>query len=256
MKPDGTLSVDTQTAYALALYMDLVPAEKRNAVWRSARRTRSGKVPPPRTRASPRAFSARVLCCRCLSSAGQHDLAVQLFQSHKFPSWGYEVDQGATTIWERWNSYTKDKGFGGEQNASMNSFAHYSFGAVCEWMFFALAGIDTEGPGYQRIVIRPTPPSPGSNPDGKPIDWVKAHYDSPHGRIVSNWKMGDGQFELETVIPANTAATVYLPAASVESIREGGKTLDQVKEVKLVRMENGRAALSVGAGNYRFVSKP
>ena len=114
---------------------------------------------------------------------------MRLLQSRKYPSWGYEVEQGATTIWERWNSYTKDKGFGGPQNAEMNSFAHYSFGAVCEWMFSQLAGIQTDGPGYKRIIIRPTPPSPGSNPDQKPIDWVRAHYDSIHGRIASAWKV-------------------------------------------------------------------
>ena len=123
-----------------------------------------------------------------LSDVGEHDLAVKHFQSRKFPSWGYEVEQGATTIWERWNSYTKENGFGGTQNAAMNSFAHYSFGAVCEWMFFRLAGIDTDGPGYQRIIIRPSPPAPGSNPAREPIHWVKAHYDSIHGRIVSNWR--------------------------------------------------------------------
>src|SRR5206468_8727102 len=106
-----------------------------------------------------------------LSSVGQHDLATYLFQSRKYPSWGYEIDQGATTIWERWNSYTKEDGFGGGATAPMNSFSHYSFGAVCEWMFSHLAGIDTKGPGYKQIIIRPMPPSPKSNPNHKPIDW-------------------------------------------------------------------------------------
>lgn len=189
-----------------------------------------------------------------LSDVGEHDLAVKHFQSHKFPSWGYEVEQGATTIWERWNSFTKDKGFGGEQNASMNSFAHYSFGAVCEWMFFRLAGIDSDGPGYKQIIIRPSPPSPGSNPAREPINWVKAHYDSVHGRIVSNWRRTAAGFELETTIPANTTATVYVPATSAEKITEGGKPLAKARGVKLLRMENDRAVLAVESGSYRFVS--
>ncbi len=122
-----------------------------------------------------------------LSATGQSDLAVRLLQSRKYPSWGYEVEQGATTIWERWNSYTKDNGFGGAQNAQMNSFAHYAFGAVCEWMFSQLAGIQTDGPGYKRIIIRPTIPSPKSNPDQKPIDWVRAllrFHPRPHRQLL------------------------------------------------------------------------
>ena len=190
-----------------------------------------------------------------LSSVGQNDLAVRLFQSHKFPSWGYEIDQGATTIWERWNSYTRDKGFGGEQNAAMNSFAHYSFGAVCEWMFFRLAGIDTDGPGFRHILIRPGPPSPGSNPEHPPIDWVRAHYDSIHGRIVSNWRLAPGRFELEATIPANTTATVCLPATSAEGITERGRRLAQTRGVRFLRMEGERAVLAVESGTYQFRSK-
>jgi hypothetical protein len=175
-----------------------------------------------------------------LSASGQHDLAVRLLQSRKFPSWGYEIDQGATTIWERWNSYTKDHGFGGSQNAAMNSFAHYSFGAVCEWMFSQLAGIDTDGPGYKRILIRPGPPSPTSNPDQPPIDWVRAHYDSIQGRIAVYWKRLPESFELEVTIPANTSATVFLPASDAEAISEAGAELAKVKRVKLLRMEAGQ----------------
>jgi alpha-L-rhamnosidase len=187
-----------------------------------------------------------------LSDTGQHDFAVKHFQSRKFPSWGYEVEQGATTIWERWNSYTKDKGFG---DAGMNSFAHYSFGAVCEWMFFRLAGIDSKGPGYQRIIIRPSPPAPGSNPEREPINWVKARYDSIHGRIVSNWRRTNDRFELEITIPANTTATVYVPAASTEHVTENGKPLAKANGVKFLRMEGDRAVLAVVSGSYRFVSE-
>jgi alpha-L-rhamnosidase len=217
VKPDVKLAVDTQTAYALALYMDLLPDNLRApADAQLARKIRDNE-----TRMSTGFLGTRPLL-PVLSSAGQHDLAVRLFQSRRYPSWGYEIQQGATTIWERWNSYTKDDGFGGEQNAAMNSFAHYSFGAVCEWMFSELAGIDTDGPGYKRITIRPMPPTPNSNPDQKPIDWVRAHYDSIQGRIVSGWKREAGRFELDLTVPANTTATVYLPARDAVSLMEGG----------------------------------
>ena len=257
VKPGGTLAVDTETAYALALYMDLLPAELRVAAGKIlADKLRSGET------AEKSGMTTGFLGTRpllpVLSDVGEHDLAVKHFQSRKFPSWGYEVEQGATTIWEHWDSYTKAHGFDGEdgkQNASMNSFAHYSFGAVGEWMLDRLAGIDQASPGFKQIVIRPSPPTPGSNPDRAPINWVKAHYDSIYGRIASNWKRGADTFELETEIPANTTATVYLPATSAEKISESGKALGKVSGVKFLRMENDRAVLEVGAGKYRFVSK-
>jgi alpha-L-rhamnosidase len=192
-----------------------------------------------------------------LSAHGQHDLACRLFQSRRFPSWGYEVVNGATTVWERWDSYTKEHGFNGasgHQNASMNSFSHYSIGAVMEWGFRTLAGIDTDGPGYKRIIIRPSPPSPGSNPEREPIHWVKAHYDSIHGRIVSNWRRDKESFELEASIPANTTATVYLPAANEAQITESGEPMAKARGVKFLRMEGDRAVLAVESGKIKLRS--
>lgn len=184
-------------------------------------------------------------------------MAVKQFQTRKFPSWGYEVAQGATTIWERWNSYTKDHGFNGadkKQNASMNSFAHYSFGAVCEWMLNDLAGIQSDGPGYDKIIIHPHPPAPGSDAEQTPIHWVKAHYDSIHGHIESNWRRTDNEFKLETKIPANTTATIYLPASSVDKITESGKPIAQTKAMNFLRFEGSCAVLAVESGSYHFVS--
>jgi alpha-L-rhamnosidase len=253
VKPDGSLQVDTETAYALALYTDLVPAELRQLSGAIlAKKLRDGETAD--NSGMTTGFIGTRPLLPALSDVGQNDLAVKHFQSRKFPSWGYEVEQGATTIWERWNSFTRDKGFGGEQNASMNSFSHYSFGAVCEWMFFRLAGIDSDGPGYQRIIIRPSPPAPGSNPEREPINWVKAHYDSIHGRIVSNWRRTSDVFELETTIPANTTATVYVPATSADKVSERGRLLAKARGVKFLRMEGDRAVLAVESGNYRFTS--
>jgi alpha-L-rhamnosidase len=254
VKADGSISVDTQTAYALALFVGLVPENLQ---------ARASDILAKKIRSAGTADNSGITTgfigtrplLPVLSATGHNDLAGQLIQSRKFPSWGYEIEQGATTIWERWNSYTKGQGFGGEQNASMNSFDHYSFGAVGEWMFFQLAGIDSDTPGYKHIVLRPTPQTPGSNPERKTIDWVKAHYDCIQGRIVSQWKLANGLFEFEATIPANTTATVYLPAANAESIREGGKAIGAAKGVEFLRMENGRAVLRVTSGKYRFTAR-
>jgi alpha-L-rhamnosidase len=162
------------------------------------------------------------------------------------------VENDATTIWERWDSFTKQDGFG-KHNAAMNSFSHYSFGAVCEWMFHTLAGIDTDGPGFRRLQLRPSPPSPGSNPDQPPIDWVRARYDSLHGRIMSQWRRQAGRFELEVVIPANTTATVHLPTRQPEGITETGRALANAPGVRLLRVEGPRTLVQVESGHYRCV---
>jgi alpha-L-rhamnosidase len=254
VRPDGSLSVDTQTAYALALFADLVPDELR---------VKSGKILADKLSAGETADNSGMTTgflgtrplLPVLTSVGENDLAVKHFQSRKFPSWGYEVEQGATTIWEHWDSYTKAHGFGGmdgTQNASMNSFAHYSFGAVCEWMLGDLAGIQADGPGYDRIIIHPHPPTPGSDGEHTPISWVKAHFDSIHGRIESDWRVVDGQFELETIIPANTSATIYLPAIEPTKITESGRSLMDAKGIRVIRIADGRAVMAVGAGTYRF----
>ena len=254
---DGTLAVDTETAYALALYVDLIPENFR---------VKSGKILADKLRAGETeensgmttGFLGTRPLLPVLTSVGENDLAVKHFQSRKFPSWGYEVAQGATTVWEHWDSYTKAHGFGGmdgKQNASMNSFAHYSFGAVGEWMLNELAGINSDGPGYDKIIIHPHPPAPDSNPAHPPIHWAKAHFDSIHGRIASSWSLADGRFELEVTIPPNTTATVYLPKVEPDSITESGRSLTEAKDVRLLRVEENCAVLAVGSGTYRFDSK-
>jgi alpha-L-rhamnosidase len=252
LNDDGTLKVSTQTAHVLALEFGLLPEQSRAGV--SSRLVAS--IAKNDFRMATGFLGTKPLL-PVLSAHGQPDLAGRLFQSRRFPSWGYEVVNGATTVWERWDSYTREHGFNGasgNQNASMNSFSHYAFGAVMEWGFRTLAGIDTEGPGYRRIIIRPSPPAPGSNPENEPIHWVKAHYDSIHGRIVSHWRRGKDRFELETSIPANTTATAFLPAASLQNLTESGKPLAKARGVKFLRMEGERAVLAVESGSYHFRS--
>lgn len=245
----GRVNVKTQTAQALALFADLIPADKREGTGKYL-----AKMLADNGNHMATGFLGTRPLLPVLSASGQNDLAVFLLQSREFPSWGYEIANGATTIWERWDSYTKEDAFG-RHNAAMNSFSHYAFGAVCEWMFHDLAGIQSGGPGYETIVIRPGPPSPGSNATVDPIRRVNASYDSIRGTIVSNWEDADGMFRLNVSIPANTTATVYLPTADAATITVDGKTIDENEFVRLVGVENGSAVLNVASGDYEFATK-
>jgi alpha-L-rhamnosidase len=242
---EGRLSVDTQSAYALALFVGLLPEE----VTAPAAALLAGKIEANGGRMATGFLGTRPLLS-VLSAHGHHDLALRLLQSREFPSWGYEVVNGATTIWERWDSYTREDAFG-RHNAAMNSFSHYAFGAVCEWLFQGLAGIDTDGPGYRRIWIRPGPPirpEMGANPR---LDWVRAEYDSIRGTIMSEWRQGAG-FELKIRIPANTTATVFLPARSKEQVQVDGVAVGRMKEVRWLGARGDRLAVEVGSGEYHF----
>lgn len=252
VRPDGTLAVDTQTAYALALQSGLMPEGRRTA----AGARLAAKIEANGTRMATGFLGTRPLL-PALTETGQHDLAVRLLQSRRFPSWGYEVENGATTIWERWDSFTREHGFNGiagNQNASMNSFSHYSFGAVCEWMFRSLAGIDTEGPGTRRFLIRPGPPTPGSNPEHEAITWVRARHDSLNGPVHVHWRVEGGRFQLDLTVPPNTAATVLMPTRDPDAVREGGRAVRRVKGVRLSGREGDRARLEVTSGRWRFTA--
>ena len=242
--PAGTLSIDTQTAHVLALAFGLAPrllAPKLAAHLAEKIETNGGHMAT--------GFLGTKPLLPVLSATGYQDLAVRLLQSREFPSWGYEVVNGATTIWERWDSFTKEEGFG-RHNAAMNSFSHYAFGAVCEWMFRFLAGIDQEGSAYQKIIIHPRPPTAGSNPHVEPIHWVKAEYDSVRGRIATEWRRTSDAFELDVTIPANTTATVYLPIGDVDDVTENGKPLTQIEGVRFIGAEGDRNVFAIDSGSY------
>ncbi len=244
---EGRLTVQTQSAHALALYVGLVPGHLRQAYAdRLADMIRENEV------RMATGFLGTKHLLPVLSACGHNDLAGRLLQSRRFPSWGYEIENGATTIWERWNSFTKDEGF----MAGMNSFSHYSFGAVCEWMFTTLAGIDQGAPGFAEVVIRPAPQTRESNPETPPIDWVRAEYDSIRGRIASHWRRQADRFLLDVVVPANTAATVDIPASTVTAVTESGLPLDQAPGVRVQESRSGRVRVSIGGGKYQFVSSP
>jgi alpha-L-rhamnosidase len=180
-----------------------------------------------------------------LTKAGKLDTAYRLLLQDGFPSWLFSVKMGATTIWERWDGWTPDKGF---QDPGMNSFNHYSLGSCGEWLYATVAGIDCDpaAPGFKRIIIRPRP--------GGGLTEAAGRYQSIHGRITSAWTLKNGGFTLDVEIPANTTATVHVPAKAAAGVRESGKPAAQAEGVTFLRMEDGAAVFAIGSGTYRFSS--
>ena len=217
-KRDFSIKPESQSAYVLALDCGLLtdPAERMKAGDRLAALIRA-KANPKNTGMTTGFLGTKPLL-PVLTDTGHLDLAVSMLQSRQYPSWGYEVENGATTIWERWNSYTTEHGFGGadgKMNASMNSFSHYAFGAVTEWMITTLAGIAPLEPGYAKIRLHPHFPSAKATTETETISWIKAHHDSPHGRISVSWKrQDDGSLLYEATIPPNITAELVLPRHS------------------------------------------
>ena len=157
-----------------------------------------------------------------------------------YPSWLYPVTQGATTIWERLDSYTHKSGFG--RNNRMNSFNHYSFGAVGEWLISRSLGIaaDSLSPGFRHFVLCPEP-----DPSGR-MTFASGHYESLYGRIESSWSATEGGTEYRFAIPANTSATIRLKAKRLAYCPQG---------VTPVRSGGGMVEMELGSGSYRFVAE-
>lgn len=236
---DGRIKGETQTCYLLGLYFDLLPEDKREPAAQHLIDDLREKDWHLST-----GFVGLSYLVPTLTDTGHLNIAYRLLNNDTFPSWGYSIKNGATTIWERWDGWTEEKGF---QTPGMNSFNHYAFGSIGRWLFGNVAGIDTDGPGYKRIIIRPRP--------GGGLDYAKASYKSINGKIVSDWKIKGDKFTLNVTIPANTTATVYVPAGDIESVTEGGKSATKAGSVNLLRMDDDSAVFAVGSGNYRFVSK-
>lgn len=238
---DGHLGFDghTQTAYANVIYMDFFGAQfedKAGEYLVDLIKQNNGKLATGFLGAKPLLPS--------LSKTGNSKTAYDLFLQTEYPSWGFEVLNGATTIWERWNSYTHEEGFGGERNAGMNSFNHYAFGAVCEWMFENAAGIKATSPAYKTIMIKPEP--------DQRMGQLEASYQSISGRIESAWAFKENGLSIEIAVPVNVQAEIYIPANSVDKILESGKPVKLAEHVEFARMENGYVIFNCGSGQYSF----
>ena len=179
-------------------------------------RTDNGIACPPNSLMT--GFITTAWISKALSENGRSDMAYRLLQQTTYPSWLYPVTQGATSIWERLDSYTKERGFGG--NNSMNSFNHYSFGAVGQWLMAHSLGIDRDpsAPGFKHFVLRPE-----ADPTGQ-MTWAKGWYDTPYGRIESSWKRSGRKIEYEFTIPEGCSATLRIPGVREQELSAGHYT--------------------------------
>lgn len=236
--PNGLISSDTQTAYVLALQFDMLPENLRaQAATRLVRNIH--RYDDHLTTG----FLGTPYLCHVLSRFGHADVAYTLLLQQTYPSWLYPVKMGATTVWERWDGIKPDGTF---ETPTMNSYNHYAYGAIGDWMYRVVAGIDTktEGPGYKEIVIKPTP--------GGKLDSVKADYETNYGKVESYWKITkDKNFQLEVTVPPNTTATVYVPAKPGNVIVEDGAPVSNT-----ATDAQNYVAKEVGSGKYTFIVFP
>ncbi len=233
----GRLISETQTAYTLALHFDMLPENSRPvAVERLVSNVKSY------TYHLTTGFLGTPFLTHVLSRFGQNDVAYKLLLQDTYPSWLYPVKMGATTIWERWDSMKPDSTF---QDPSMTSFNHYAYGAVGDWLYRVVAGIDTDeqGPGYKQIIIKPQP--------GGGFSSAGASLQTYYGMTRSSWKKEGSKLTLMIEIPANTTATIYLPASNADAVREGDRTLSAAG-ISVTGTEPGYVVLKTGSGIYNF----
>jgi alpha-L-rhamnosidase len=231
-----------QTFYALAFGLELVPAELKSLA--AGQFVASIKKEDDHLATG---FLGTPFVLFALQKAGHPELAYKLVLNKTYPSWLQQVIWGSTTMWERWDGWRPDKGF---QDPGMNSFNHYWLGCVSEWLFTQAAGIDSDGPGFERITLRPEIVKPEAG-----FSWVKATYNSIRGPIASAWKLDQGQFELNVTVPGNSVATVYIPAGNAADVTENGKPASQAQGVKFLRQEGDRAVFEIGSGRFAFQSR-
>ena len=233
--PGGRIQGNTQAGYALALDFNLLPDTLiPKAIQHLAENIQEqyGGHLSTGIQTTHRALLA-------LSDGGYDQLAWQLITDRSFPSWLYMIDNGATTIWERWDGYVKGRGF---QDPGMNSLNHWAFGAAGEWMWRNIIGLhpDENHPGWKHFTLAPKP--------GGGVKWARGEYMSIRGRIACQWEIKNGEIHLDAVVPPNTEATILVPTDDAGRIKEKGRKLDPSS------VENGFAIFHTGSGRYQFIS--
>ncbi|GGA87475.1 alfa-L-rhamnosidase [Puia dinghuensis] len=237
--PDGRLVSGTQTAYVLALEFDMLPeATRKKAAARLVQNIQDYNYH------LTTGFLGTPYLCHVLSQYNYTTVAYKLLLQDTYPSWLYPVKMGATTIWERWDGIRPDGSF---QTPGMNSFNHYSYGAIGDWMYRVVAGIDTyeDGPGYHHSRISPHP--------GGGLTSAAADLETCYGKISSHWRMTSDSLAIDIDIPANTTSTVYIPAPEGGVITEGGQKLSAVASIHIDGVEKGYLVLGLGSGSYHFL---
>jgi alpha-L-rhamnosidase len=222
---------DTQGSYALALQFGLLdePLHSRAVKRLDELVVENGHHPTT-------GFWSSIELLLALSNSGYNEDAAEMLNQREQPSWGYMADH-STTFWEAFDARTR--------NLSLN---HWTHSAVSEWLWRNVAGLnpDEQHPGYQSFMIHPRPT--------KEVTWCNASYDSIRGKISTTWKCEGDKFTLSVTIPANTTATVFIPASGPGVITESGKPAAQAEGVTFLRSESGAAVYQIGSGTYQFNS--
>jgi alpha-L-rhamnosidase len=238
--PNGRPVSGTQTAYVLALNFDMLPESLRQQA--AERLVDNIKAYGNHLTTG---FLGTPYLCHVLTRFGYTDIAYTLLLQESFPSWLYPVKRGATTIWERWNGIKPDSSFA---PASMNSFNHYAYGAIGDWMYRVMAGLDTyeDGVGYKHSQIKPHIGGGFTN--------VSASLQTYYGKLSCGWKVEGNKLLMDVEIPVNTSSTIFIPAKSPDMIAEGGNGLSSVTDIQVLKTEDGYVVIKVGSGVYHFTT--
>lgn len=232
----GRVGTNSQTSYVLALMFDLLP----NNLRPNAAQFLVDDIRSRGTHLST-GFLGTPYLCHVLSDNGHTDVAYDLLMQKTFPSWLYPVTVGATTIWERWDGQRPDGTF---QDAGMNSFNHYAYGAIGDWMYRVSAGLDTNSPGYKHLLINPHPTHH--------LEYSKASFDTPYGIAESGWERKENKIIVNVTVPVNSKATVVLPTKNSSSIMENGELIANNKNISEINIEGNKVQFIIGSGSYIF----
>ncbi len=237
--PDGRVSGDTQTGYLLALAFGLLP----DGLVRPAA-DRLAALVEAAGPGTTTGFLGVGLLAPVLDECGRPDLAHALLRRTDPPSWLHPLRHGATTIWERWDGYTEERGF---QAAAMNSFNHYALGSIGEWLYQGVAGLGQAAgsAGYRELLVRPRPGG---------LDWARASYESVRGTVRTAWARADGELRLEVSVPPGATAIVHVPAGDPGGVRESGVPVADAAGIDVLGAEHGTLRCRVSSGDYRFTA--
>lgn len=232
----GRVGTNSQTSYVLALMFNLLPAN----LQKNAAELLVEDIKSRRNHLST-GFLGTPYLCHVLSSNGYSDVAYDLLLQETYPSWLYPVKMGATTIWERWDGQKTDSTF---QDPGMNSFNHYAYGAIGDWMYRVSAGIETMSPGYKNLLLQPHP--------SKKLEFSRASFESSYGKVESGWERKGNKIIVTIQVPANTKATIKLPVKSESEVMENGKSISSISYFTDFRSENNNLLFEAGSGKYTF----
>ena len=236
--PNGRLASPTQTAHVLALMFNLVDERDRERVVSDL-----VKLLKAANYHLTTGFVGTPYLCHVLSQNGHNDIAYKLLLNTDYPSWLYQITKGATTIWEHWDGIKEDGSF---WSKDMNSFNHYAYGSIGDWLYRTVAGINTdeEMAGYKHIFITPKP--------GPGLSFARAQIESMYGIILSSWKKDGGKMQVYVSIPANTTAVVILPFADIKDVKEGGRKLEEAEGIFRYEKTADGVKVEIGSGDYTF----